>query len=475
MPHRRSVAVFVWLMVIALLVRTLVVCVYHDQLEDDPDMYLRIAHQFAADAGYLHSDTGVSPTAYRPPLYPLVLSQVLRFHQGWRGVAVLHVLLSLATVALTWVAGRHLFCERHAATSSGDVIQTDRSCGIAWSAFFAAGWLTFDPLLLQNETLVMTETLAAFLVSLLLWRMVCGVNTGASAFQLGVIFGLSCLCRPTFWVFGGLLAFVWLARRFELRRRSGPSASQASQAESSTHDAQFVSDARPGIVDSRLIAAFVCLGTVVTVAPWVVSNQITFRQPILTTTHGGYTLLLAHNPVYYREVVEQPWGTVWSRESLTAWQASLRKRMPHTKAYLTPEPSQDQWMYQQAWQNIADDPGMAVRAGVTLLGRFWGVMPLNTPERSLPTALRWSIGVFYAVQFVAMALGVWRLRRDEWSRWWPLVALIVSFTCVHSMYWADMRMRAPLVPAIALLAARGLRGSLGVDRVSGRRGDAARA
>jgi hypothetical protein len=196
-----------------------------------------------------------------------------------------------------------------------------------------------------------------------------------------------------------------------------------------------------------------------------------FGRPIVTTTHGGYTLLLGHNPVYYREVVEKPWGAVWSGKSLTMWQESLGAAMRADGVHPNDEVARDRWMYQQAWRNIADDPGLAVRAGLTLLGRFWNVMPMSTEERSLPAVLRWGIGVFYTAVFVAMGLGVWRLTREEWSRWWPLVALIVSFTCVHSLYWADMRMRAPLVPAIALLAARGLRGSLVVDRESGRRGN----
>jgi len=35
-------------------------------------------------------------------------------------------------------------------------------------------------------------------------------------------------------------------------------------------------------------------------------------------------------------------------------------------------------------------------------------------------------------------------------------SLILSLTAVHAFYWSDMRMRAPLVPAIALLAASGV-------------------
>jgi hypothetical protein len=31
----------------------------------------------------------------------------------------------------------------------------------------------------------------------------------------------------------------------------------------------------------------------------------------------------------------------------------------------------------------------------------------------------------------------------------------LTFTAVHAVYWSDMRMRAPLMPFVALLAARG--------------------
>jgi hypothetical protein len=37
-----------------------------------------------------------------------------------------------------------------------------------------------------------------------------------------------------------------------------------------------------------------------------------------------------------------------------------------------------------------------------------------------------------------------------------VVLLIVAFMAVHAVYWTDARMRAPLIPAVALLAARGV-------------------
>jgi hypothetical protein len=72
--------------------------------------------------------------------------------------------------------------------------------------------------------------------------------------------------------------------------------------------------------------------------------------------------------------------------------------------------------------------------------------------------VRWGIAVFFAVELLAAAMGLWRLRREERRNWWPLVLLVLSFALVHVVYWSNLRMRAPIEPVLALLAARGLMG-----------------
>jgi hypothetical protein len=66
--------------------------------------------------------------------------------------------------------------------------------------------------------------------------------------------------------------------------------------------------------------------------------------------------------------------------------------------------------------------------------------------------VRLAIGTFYSALFLAVLIGIARHRRSDWYAWRPVLVLIVSFTAVHALYWADMRMRTPLVPALALLA-----------------------
>src|SRR5262249_44925455 len=111
-------------------------------LAEDRDGYRRIAESVVAGKGYVDPQAG-TPTAYRPPLSPLLLAAVFGCGGGELSIGILQLLLGTATVAMTVAAGRRLGFER---------------------ASLVAGLLVaVDPLLLSQTALVMTETLAAFL------------------------------------------------------------------------------------------------------------------------------------------------------------------------------------------------------------------------------------------------------------------------------------------------------------------------
>lgn len=71
--------------------------------------------------------------------------------------------------------------------------------------------------------------------------------------------------------------------------------------------------------------------------------------------------------------------------------------------------------------------------------------------------MRYAVGLWYLLELPLAGLGlaVWIRRRGQagWL-WWFLLAL--SFTAVHAVYWTDMRMRAPLMPGVAVAAAAGI-------------------
>src|SRR4051812_26881193 len=96
---------------LAAVVRAMVMIVGSGQF-DDPDNYLPLARSLAAGEGL---SLGGRLTAYRPPLYPILLAPLVLLPGGLsiRGIALLHIALGAATVGLTVVTARRCgLCRR---------------------------------------------------------------------------------------------------------------------------------------------------------------------------------------------------------------------------------------------------------------------------------------------------------------------------------------------------------------------------
>jgi hypothetical protein len=68
--------------------------------------------------------------------------------------------------------------------------------------------------------------------------------------------------------------------------------------------------------------------------------------------------------------------------------------------------------------------------------------------------MRVVIGLWYAIVFALAAVGAWFWRKDLFQP--PLLwstLLVLSLMAVHTVYWSDMRMRAPLAIPLSLAAA----------------------
>ena len=95
----------------------------------------------------------------------------------------------------------------------------------------------------------------------------------------------------------------------------------------------------PATPDSR--AACWRSTIVVVLSPWMIRNVMVFGEPIWTTTHGGYTLALANNPVYYDDVLHGPPGRVWTGHDQWLWWDSVNR----ATAGMT-EPQADRYLKQ---------------------------------------------------------------------------------------------------------------------------------
>ena len=275
-----GVSVLVWIVLLAFLIRVIAVVVRHENLWIDTDAYLAIAQNLLDGNGFC--STPGQPTAFRPPLYPLLVSVSL-YCGGHAAIGVVQIVLGTATVWLTWRIAR--CCQFSQQTS-----------------LLAAAIIAVDPLLVEYSTQAMTETLSTFLVTLLLLATLRSDHGARKGIVVGVVFGLAALCRPSIWAFGGLAAVGWLV--VALANRSSHSGS----------------DCGGRLFRGKTV--FACAAAVaVTVSPWVIRNTLQFGRPVLMTTHGGYTLLLGNNETFFREVVSGERGTVWEGSSLKAWQA----------------------------------------------------------------------------------------------------------------------------------------------------------
>jgi 4-amino-4-deoxy-L-arabinose transferase-like glycosyltransferase len=359
---------------------------------DDPDNYLPLARSVVTGDGFSWNGR---PTAYRPPLYPLLLAPSIAIlgNQFVWGIAFLHLGLGAGTIWLTAVAAK------------GSGLSPARSK-------LAAIVVACDPVLVWQARSVMTETPTAFFLAAALAALACRGWLGPVVGGLGL--GLASLCRPSMLAGAGL-----------------------------TVVAAFL--AKPGDRRQRLLrGGLLALTVPLVLSPWMIRNVMVFREPVWTTTHGGYTLALANNPVYYDDVLNGPPGRVWTGHDQWLWWNSVNRAttgMGELRA--------DRYMRSTVWQIVRDRPGDFGRSVLARLGHFWSAAPsASVYSRGVRwVTMAWTLPLWLAV---VLALP----RRDLW--YWPRIVAPLSalgLTLVHGFFWTDLRMRAPIVPAIALVAA----------------------
>ena len=390
----------------AAVLRIGVVCWKFENLSTDTDSYLVIAGNILAGEGFC--SVAGRPTAFRPPLYPILvavckISGETTGFGGTIGLAAMQIFLGTATCGLAWgFASRLKLSER--------------------ARLLAAVAVAVDPLLLLYASHAMTETLVTFLVTLLL-VVVAGARSSRNSVLTGVVFGLAVLCRPSLWAFGALAAGCFLIRVVR-KKPEVPSRREA---------------LRSGIL--------VAISVLLTVAPWAIRNAMVFGRPLLMTTHGGYTLLLANNPVFYEQVVER--GQVWSAQSLQDWQAHIDQIISVQGVSQTDELARDAAMREMAWKHIRQQPGRFARSCLTRALRFWSFRP---QAGAASWSVRLAVSAWYLAVLSVFAVGLVRIRVIGHDAL-PAVLLIVSLTGVHAVFWSNARMRAPVTVAVASIAA----------------------
>jgi hypothetical protein len=467
-----SLTALALLLAITLAVRVGVLAAMRENLAQDPDAYRNIANNLVwfRVYGMGHSRSQPPPpTAYRPPLYPLVLAKFASDEGGvvlWR-VAAVHVLLGMATVWLVWVVAGQIW-------QSGPLAsQVDEHSRSQCTTFrFAAGlFVACDPILINQSTLVMTETLAAFLTVVCLFCL----NRFASdrrpwhAGLAGAAIALAVLCRPTYLPW---LALIGVAMLF-LRSRGG-SISKVQSPNPDSRSRDWGDCFRRGLN----VGALVLIAASV-LSPWVVRNYRVFDKPIVTTTHGGYTFYLGNNAHFFRYLAEDKSGLAWGIDSrppsripfsATTRPSSFREESELDEANLESvleamhmgrlnEMTREELQYRRAFDIIELHPSQFAYACLYRLRQLWSPLPhqLTADEPTTTRLLRYAVAAWYIGVYLLAATGIWKLRSKLLAPPWLWgVLLCLVFTGIHTFYWTNLRMRAPLMPFVALVAACGV-------------------
>ena len=361
---------------LAILLRGGLALVAFDRFDQDPDSYRRIAVNLNQTGVYGLGEIDGRPaaTAFRPPLYPVLLSCFVDEGQvSSLAVAILHTIFGAATVGLTLLIAQRLF-------------ERDR---IDLPTSLAGILVAVDPILMQQSVLVMTETLASFLSVAVIWMWICahsgepdqGKTTRAfgpltGLLGVGVVLALAYLCRPPFLVWAMLLSVAALfSRKGSWKHR---------------------------VVRTVFVGGLVAMALL----GWTYRNVRMMGHPVWATSHGGYTLLLANNDSFYDYLKHGKWGEAWdASQFLEAYTHRYEGDPTSADFWRQPwnepakaisdlsEPDDDRLCFAAARATILRQPKLFAWSCVVRCARLWSPMPHHTPGRSWSKII--AVGGYY--------------------------------------------------------------------------------
>ncbi|HEV7526503.1 MAG TPA: glycosyltransferase family 39 protein [Acidimicrobiia bacterium] len=375
-------------------------------------------------ASFTHPGQKPAPAADHPPLTVFVLTPVSwlsdhppfswvikePIHDHVREQRYMMVLLGTLLVGLVGLLGRRV---------GGDAV-----------GLVAASVAALNPNVWVNDGLVMSETLTAITVTLVLlatlwWRARPSYRRAA---LVGLACGFAVLARVEFVLLVPLLVVVValsLSRRWVERWKQA------------------------------LVAVAV---TLVVIAPWVGFNLARFDQPTFVSTNDGLTLAGANcDPVYYGESTGF-WYLGCGDDPLPGDQSQVAKTLRSRGLHY-------------AKLHLSRLPVVLLAR----LGRTWSlyrpfdVVKLNAGEDREEWVSRLGLIAYYPVLLFAIA-GAWVLvRRRARAALWVLLVPAIIVTINTVITYGLPRFRAGAEPALAVLAAVGAVAL--ADRVRRRRSD----
>jgi 4-amino-4-deoxy-L-arabinose transferase-like glycosyltransferase len=286
------------------------------------------------------------------------------------------------------------------------------------AAIIAACIAAVYPNLWMNDVVVMSESVALLSVTGALLMTLVAIERGRWwRFALaGLLFGVATLARSELVLLTGVIAVVtvWSSRGLRGWRRAVP-------------------------------GALVLAGGAVVLAPWIVFNLARFERPVLLTTNSSTTLIGANCPEVYAGPGIGSWSVLCVLDNLAEpldGDASVRAEQQQRAAV-------------RYALDHADRVPVVVLARVARSADLWGYSDLVHQDVGEERA-RWAVWAGIVSWLVMAPLAALGLRRLDPVPRRVLAAPIVSVFVVSAIYYGAHRIRAPLEPAVVVLAATAL-------------------
>jgi hypothetical protein len=421
----------------------------------DAGAYAAIAKNLSEGEGFTVGPEATQPSSNYSPGLPLFVAGLYEATGGVheRLARVVLAVVGALSVLFAYLIGRRLMVGRsprrpgssEVGTATG---QTQRSLKKSpyrgansanaefWPALVGALVVAIYPALLEYQGMLMSEPLAATLLSggvlAALWAW---DGSWARWVLPGALFGALALTRPEYLGIAVLVALVIAAR--ELPR-----------------------DWRP----SLLRAAVFLTAALVVIAPWTIRNAVALDRFVPISTGGGQVLFAGTYLPSDGDPEKVGAEVVAEHPDLFSPQDAQRLRLEQILARLAaqehPGMETDQALSklgkEQLWDDIGDEPVEYAGFVATKIGRIWSHGPRDVMRAPVWEVLHWAL----------VALGLLGLAILAWRRHWEALLLgtiFLAITAISALLVASPRRVLVLIPLLTSLSALSIawvRGSL---------------
>jgi hypothetical protein len=391
----------------------------------DAKAYAAIAASLEHGEGFTVGAAATQPSSNYSPGLPVFVAGMHAVTGGVheRLARVVLALIGTLSVLFAYLIGRRLGRALHR-PRAGEVGGVP-----VWPALLGAAVVAIYPALLEYQGMLMSEPLAATLLSGGVLAVLWAWDGGWARWLLpGALFGALALTRPEYL---GVMVLVSLV--IALRRLRG--------------------DWRTSLLPAAVFLA----AALVVIAPWTIRNVVALDRFVPISTGGGQVLFAGTYLPSDGDPEKVGAEVVSENPDLFQPQDTERLRLEQILARLAaaeyPGMETDQALSKlgkdQLWDDISDEPLDYAGFVATKVGRIWSHGPREVMREPVWEVLHWLLVAFGLVGLALLA----------WLRRWEALLLgtiFLAITAISALLVASPRRVLVLIPLLAPLAALSL-------------------